>query len=438
MRGSFSAFYLTLPFANSFQMEAYGKILLIAMPAFLLLVLFEKWYGWHKGHDTVPVSDMISSLSSGITNVTKDVLGLSVAIISYGWLESKVAIAHIESGWLTYVMAFIALDFAGYWVHRISHEYNLFWNNHIIHHSSEEYNLACALRQSISSIVRIFAIFLLPAAILGVPQQVIGIVAPLHLFAQFWYHTQHIGKMGLLEQIIVTPSHHRVHHAINPIYLDKNYSQIFIIWDKLFGTFQEERDDVPAVYGVTRPVHTWNPIKINFMHLWLLIQDAWRAQSWWDKLRIWFMPLGWRPDDVARQYPVYKIKDVYHFEKYDSRVSSGLVMWCWIQMFVLLLLISYLFGNIAAIGSPGMFIYGAFVFLTVYAYTELLDKNGFAWVWELLKNLLGSYVILQYGDWFGLSNYIPAVKIILLSYFILSTLITGWLVNQQLNKSVTS
>ncbi len=172
------------------------------------------------------------------------------------------------------------------------------------------------------------------------------------------------------------------------------------------------------------------------MHLWLLIQDAWRAQSWWDKLRIWFMPLGWRPDDVARQYPVYKIKDVYHFEKYDSHVSPGLVMWCWVQMFVLLLLISYLFGNIAAIGAPGMFIYGGFVFLTVYAYTELLDKNRFAWVWELLKTGLGSYVILQYGDWFGLSNYIPAVKIILISYFILSTLITGWLVNQQVDKSV--
>jgi alkylglycerol monooxygenase len=203
-------------------METYGKILLIATPAFFLLVLFEKWWGWHKGHDTVKNNDMISSLSSGVTNATKDVLGLSIAIISYEWLVNKVAIAHVPSGWPTYLTAFVALDFAGYWVHRIAHEYNLFWNNHIIHHSSEEFNLACALRQSISSIVKIFAIFLLPAAFLGVPQSVIAIVAPLHLFAQFWYHTQHIDKMGFLEKIIVTPSHHRVHHAINPIYLDKN------------------------------------------------------------------------------------------------------------------------------------------------------------------------------------------------------------------------
>jgi len=406
------------------------------MPAFLLLVLFEKWYGWYKGHDTVPVNDMISSLSSGITNVTKDVLGLSVAIISYGWLTSKVAITHFESGWATYLIAFIALDFAGYWVHRIAHEYNLFWNNHIIHHSSEEYNLACALRQSISSIVRIFAIFLLPAALLGVPQEVIGIVAPLHLFAQFWYHTQHIGRMGFLEQIIVTPTHHRVHHAINPIYLDKNYSQIFIIWDKLFDTFQEERADTPAVYGVTRPVRTWNPIKINFMHLWLLIKDAWHAQSWWDKLRIWFMPLGWRPPDVANKYPIYKINDVFHFEKYSPKVSSSMLIWCWVQMFMVLLFISYLFGNIATIGAPAMFVYGAFVFLSVYAYTELLDKNRFAWLWESMKNALGIYILIQQGDWFGISSYVPVIQIILFAYFILSTGITSWLTYQQSGQEV--
>ncbi len=404
-------------------MEAYGQILLIAMPSFLFLVLLEKWWGWYKGFDTVPWNDMISSLSSGITNVTKDVLGLSVAIISYGWLVNKVALVHIEKSWVTYVLAFIALDFAGYWVHRISHEYNLFWNNHIIHHSSEEFNLACALRQSISSIVRIFAIFLLPAALLGVPQQVIAIVAPLHLFAQFWYHTRHIGKMGFLEHIIVTPSHHRVHHAINPQYLDKNYSQIFIIWDKLFGTFQEELVDVPAVYGVTRPVQTWNPIKINFMHLWLLIKDAWHTNNWIDKLRIWFMPLGWRPADVAAQYPVYKIQDVYHFEKYNPQITPALQVWSTVQIFVLLGFISYLFGNIASIGAPGMFIYGGYVFLSVYAYTELMDKNTYAWVWEVLKNGIGFYLLAYSPDWFGLGNYIPVIQVILITYFVLSSVI---------------
>jgi len=409
-------------------METYGKILLIAMPVFLALVLLEKWWGRYRGHDTVRNMDMISSLSSGVTNVTKDVLGLSVIIIGYGWLTGKLAIVHIQSSLLTYIIAFIALDFAGYWVHRISHQYNLFWNNHIIHHSSEEFNLACALRQSISSIVRIFAIFLVPAAILGIPGNVIAVVAPIQLFAQFWYHTQHINKMGFLEKIIVTPSHHRVHHAINPEYIDKNYAQIFIAWDKWFGTFQEELPHVPPVYGITRPVRTWNPIKINFVHLWLLITDAWRAQRWKDKLRIWFMPTGWRPEDVAARYPVYKIENVYHFEKYDTPGPAWLSAWCWVQLIMVLLFTAWLFGNIAAIGSPGIFIYGGFVFLGIYSFTELMDGNRYSLAWESSKNILGAWLIYRYGGWFGAGAKFPLVDEGLIAWFILSTAITAYIV----------
>ena len=407
-------------------MEAYGQILLIAMPAFFVLVLFEKFWGIWKGNDTVPMNDMISSLSSGMTNVTKDVLGLSIVIISYDWLSEKFGFFHIEATWLVYIIAFFALDFAGYWTHRIAHEYNIFWNNHIIHHSSEEFNLACALRQSISQIVKIFAVFLIPAAILGVPPEVIAVVAPLHLFAQFWYHTQHIGRMGFLEKIIVTPSHHRVHHAINPEYLDKNYGQIFIFWDHWFGTYQEEMAEVPAVYGVTRPVQTWNPIKINFQHLWLLIQDAWRAEKWADKLKIWFMPLGWRPADVAQKYPVAKIQDVYHFEKYNPALTKGMLIWSFTQLMVLLLLLSYLFGNIAAIGMPGIFYFGGYIFLSVYAFTELMDRNPNAWAWDLLKAAYAFYFIASTGDWFELSKLLPGAVYIFMGYLLVSVFLSVW------------
>ena len=402
-------------------METYGKILIIAMPLFLILVLFEKWYGWRKGFDTVRTLDMISSLSSGVTNSTKDVLGLSVAIISYGWLVEHLTIYQVQSSWLLYVIAFLALDFSGYWVHRLAHTVNFFWNNHIIHHSSEEFNLACALRQSISVYFRIYAFLLIPAAIFGVPQQVIAVVAPLHLFAQFWYHTRHINKMGWLEYIIVTPAHHRVHHAINPEYLDKNYGQIFIFWDRLFGTFQEETPEIPAVYGVTRPVRTWNPIKINFMHLWLLAKDAWHTKSWKDKFRVWLMPLGWRPADVIEKYPVEKIEDVYHFEKYDTPATKGMLVYLWIQLFCLLLLVSYLFGNVATIGLTNMLYYGLFVFAQVYALTEFMDRNPKAIVYETLKNMICVGGILYYGGWFGLQNYFSASSYILMGYFVIST-----------------
>lgn len=408
-------------------METYGKILLIAMPVFLLLVLFEKWYGWRKGMDTVRNMDMIASLSSGITNVTKDVLGLSLVVLSYGWMVDHLAITQVPAGWLTYLIAFLVLDFAGYWTHRIAHQYNFFWNNHIIHHSSEEFNLACALRQSISSIVKIFTIFLLPAALFGVPEKVVAVVAPLHLFAQFWYHTRHIGKMGWLEHIIVTPSHHRVHHALNREYLDKNYSQIFIFWDKLFGSFQEELAEVPPVYGITRPVRTWNPIKINFQHLWLLITDAWRTRNWKDKFRIWMMPTGWRPADVEANHPVFKIDDPYHFEKYDPPVTAFIKWWSWVQLLACLFFISYLFGFIAQIGSPAIFVYGLFVFLMVYAFTELMDGNPVALVWEILKNGLGLAILYYHRSWFGADQFGDWPTIALMIYFIGSTLVVGWL-----------
>jgi alkylglycerol monooxygenase len=264
--------------------------------------------------------------------------------------------------------------------------------------------------------------------LLGVPAVVIATVAPIHLFAQFWYHTQHINRMGFLEKIIVTPAHHRVHHAINKEYIDKNYSQIFIFWDKLFGTFQEELPDVKPVYGITRPVHTWNPIKINFQHLWLLTKDAWHTKSLKDKLRIWIMPTGWRPSDVQEQYPVFKIENVYNFEKYAPKTQPLLTVWIWIQLVMLLLLVSYLFGNIAAIGSPGMFWYGGFIFVFVYAYTELMDGNKYAIAWEIGKAAMGIAIIFITGDWFGANKFIPWISNFLVTYLVLSAAVTGWLV----------
>lgn len=412
-------------------METYGKILLIAMPAFLLLVLFEKWYGWRKGKDTVRNMDMISSLGSGVTNVTKDVLGLSISIIAYTWLLQHIAVYHVHATWLTYVIAFLCIDFAGYWVHRWSHHINVFWNLHIIHHSSEEFNLACALRQSVSMFVNPFTFLLIPAALLGVPNEVMATVGPLHLFAQFWYHTQHINKMGILEHIIVTPSHHRVHHAINKEYLDKNLGQIFIFWDKLFGTYQEELKEAPPVYGITRPVRTWNPIKINFQHLWLLIKDAWRTNNWKDKFTLWFKPTGYRPADVAEKYPVYKIEDVYHFEKYDTKTSPALNAWSWIQLLMILFFISYFFGNIALINSIDklyIFWYGGFIILSVYALTELMDRNPWAIFWEAARSGLGLAFLLRQNDWFGSSTYLSPAIYILGSYFLLSITVTGWFV----------
>ena len=406
-------------------MESYGKILLVAMPTFLMLVLLEKAYAWLKYREVMRINDVVASLSSGISMVTKDVLGLSVAIISYGWLVRQIAVVYVPAGWPTYLAAFIALDLAGYCTHRIAHTFNLFWNNHIVHHSGEEFDLACALRQSISQIVRTFAFFLIPAALLGIPQQVIAIVAPLHLYAQFWYHTRMIGRLGFLEKIIVTPSHHRVHHAINPEYLDRNFGQIFIIWDKWFGTFQEEKPDVPCVYGVTRPVRTWNPFRINFMHVWLLIKDAWRARNLADKFRIWFMPLGWRPEDVASRYPLYKISDVHAYQKYDTANPPLHLTWVVVQLFVTLLMVLHLIANLAQIGSPDIFWYGTFIFLSIFSYTEFLDRRKSVVWWEVLRAALGYFLLAQTDGWFGAAGLHPVIPALLKVYLAFSAFVTS-------------
>ncbi|MCC9020369.1 sterol desaturase family protein [Flavobacterium lipolyticum] len=410
-------------------MEEYGKILIIATPIFLVLIIIEKLYGIYKKNDTAPLIDSVSSISSGITNSVKDVLGLSLTFISYESLVSKIALYHLEANLLSYGIAFFVIDFYGYWSHRWAHQINLFWNKHAIHHSSEEFNLACALRQPIASLVNLFTFLLIPAALLGVPASVIAITLPLHLFLQFWYHTKHIKKMGFLEYILVTPSHHRVHHAINPEYLDKNHSQIFIFWDKLFGTFQAELDDVPPVFGITRPAQTWNPIRINFQHLTLLIKDAWRAENWKDKLTIWFKPTGWRPENFEEKYPVTKIENVFAFNKYGTQNSQKLIYWSVTQMLITLLFVTYLFDNVAKIGLPNIFLYGFFILITIYSYSELMDKSKYAIFWEGLRFSIAIGIIMYYGDWFGLNQVIPFSNPVILTYLTLSFLITIYFVN---------
>jgi len=187
---------------------------------------------------------------------------------------------------------------------------------------------------------------------------------------------------------------------------------------------------VQPVYGITRPAQTWNPIKINFQHMWLLIKDAWHAKSWKDKLRIWLMPTGWRPADVEAKYPVYKIEDVYHFEKYNPPASTALQWWSWVQLITLLVLLSYFFAHIAEIGSPGIFIYGGFLFLQVYAFTDLADRSRSAIIWELVKNLAGAFIIFQQGDWFGASRYLPHINSIMYIWFLISTFVTACFVYQ--------
>lgn len=376
-------------------MEMYAEILLIAIPSFLVLVLIEIAYGAWKKKQTYTLMDTLSSLSSGMTNILKDVFGIGLIIISYPFVKDSIAVVEMnESLWL-YFVAFVCIDFASYWNHRLNHSINVFWNRHIVHHSSEEFNLACALRQSISSLIGFGALFLLPAALLGIPHKVITVLAPLHLFGQFWYHTRHIGKLGWLEYILVTPSQHRVHHAINPEYVDKNLAAIFCIWDRLFGTFQEELDDVPCVYGTLKPVQTWNPFIINFQHNWGLLKDAWYAKNWGDKVKLWFMPTGWRPADVAKRFPRPIVENVFEQQKYAPQYALkhkliAIFHFISLNSFILLFLTS--FGDLHISSKVA---YGILITTTIFGFTSIMDGHKWAFVFEITRCLIGVLFMLH-------------------------------------------
>lgn len=404
-------------------MEEYAKVLNIAIPVFLVLIAIEHGAALLKNRQINRLFDVISSLSSGMTNVIKDVMGLSIVILSYGWLYEHLALIQLESTLALYILAFIGLDFSGYWIHRWCHKINVFWNRHIIHHSSEEFNLSCALRQSVSEVFAIFTFTYIPMAILGIPPTVIAVLAPLHLFAQFWYHTRLIDRMGWLETWLVTPSHHRVHHAINPEYMDRNYGQIFILWDKWFGTFQEEKNEIPPVYGVTRPVRTWNPWLINYMHFWLLCKDAWRTASWRDKVLIWFKPTGWRPADVSATHPVNTIQDVHKQIRYHTQASGFLKTWVVLQLFVTLGLMMFFFNSLGSLQPVQILLYGLFLFVVVFGYTSLMDGSILGLGGEIAKAIFGITILqMQGGSWFGLGEVVPYGDTIFLAYLILSVL----------------
>jgi hypothetical protein len=211
-------------------------------------------------------------------------------------------------------MLFLLADLAYYWAHRKSHEINLFWGGHVVHHQSEDYNLSVALRQSSFQVIWTFA-FSLPLAFLGFKTWDYALMASLITLYQFWIHTETINKMGWFEYVFNTPSHHRVHHGRDPKYIDKNHAGTLIIWDKMFGTFQEEEER--PTYGITKPINSWNAVWANFSHYADMGNDLKRISKWSDKIKYLFKKPGWLPDYLGGYRSAPSVdKATYH--KYES------------------------------------------------------------------------------------------------------------------------
>jgi sterol desaturase/sphingolipid hydroxylase (fatty acid hydroxylase superfamily) len=316
-------------------------VILIAIIVFTLLIAIEFAYGFAVNRNNYRLNDAISSLSQGALSQIASVFTQLFQIGIYTAVFSSITLFHHDafwSQWIGYAIAVVAYDFCDYWLHRTSHEVAVFWAAHVVHHQSQEFNFTTALRQESLYPVLGFPFFL-PLAVLGIPPSTFAIAGFVVLFYQFWIHTEHIGKLGWLDRILSTPSNHRVHHAINPQYVDKNYAAIFIIWDRMFGTFAEEKEK--CVYGTIEPLNSWNPIWSVFHVFWKLLKDAIATRHWPDKLKIWFKPPGWKPRDLVASSSPKSTRAVDN-PLYDPPMNKA-VIWFACVHFVLLFIGLFMF-----------------------------------------------------------------------------------------------
>ena len=296
------------------------NLIALAVPFFLLAIAIEWLWGRWSGRDTYRLTDTVSSLTLGGLSQARRFVALGVGGSVYAWLSSVTPFATwTAEGWAAWVAAFCLYDLCYYCSHRAGHEIKLFWASHVVHHQSEDYNLSTALRQTSSGFLFGW-IFYTPLFFIGVPVEMMVTVGALNLIYQFWVHTEHVGELGWFEYVFVSPSNHRVHHARNTCYLDRNYGGVFIIWDRLFGTYQRELPSEPCVYGITKPIKSWSPIEA-WIHVYRdILSDMVRTRRWGERLWVPFSHPAWQPSDL-RSDATSKGERNVTFEKYDPKIS---------------------------------------------------------------------------------------------------------------------
>ncbi len=278
-----------------------------AVPAFVFLVLVEMIYGWKTGRAKFEGKDAFTSLLMGLGSTVSGAITVSITFVVSYWVWENFRIFDMGSSWPVFVLALVLDDLAYYWIHRFGHRMRWMWAAHVIHHSSQHYNLTTALRQTWTGQLTPAFLIKWPIFILGIEPAIVFFCAGLNLIYQFWFHTEAIDKMPRwFEFIFNTPSHHRVHHANNPKYLDANYAGIFIVWDRLFGTFVPEDKAEPCRYGLVRDLGTFNPLRVAFHEWWGIVVDMWQAKGIKNKLMFLVAPPGWTPDGSRKTSDMIK------------------------------------------------------------------------------------------------------------------------------------
>jgi len=350
----------------------------LAIPLFLIFMLLEYLYLKIQGRSLHRYNDSVTSLSMGLLLLLSDALlkAYTFMVFIYLWENFRIfdfGISEVAT-WVTF---FFLVDFCYYWFHRTAHEVNFLWGAHVGHHQSEEYNLTASLRQSAFQYAFSW-VFYLPLALLGCPPAAFLILFIALKLYQFWLHTQAIDRIPFIEGILSTPSSHRVHHAKNPIYIDRNYGGTLVVWDRMFNSWQPELADQPCHYGTTHPLKTLNPIQGNLQHWSMLAKDTIKTEKWSDKVRLWFKPTGWRPEDCQNrelnQASMQKSGCVNR-EKYDPQVSLLVkiyVGFCLLSIIALTVMFTFL----APVLSASQLAIGAIlILLGLVVTTDFLEGN---------------------------------------------------------------
>ena len=298
-----------------------GKTIALATPVFFALIALEYLVGRARGRSNYRLNDVVNSLSLGVMS---QVVGLFTRLLAVGIYTAVHANASLwklpADEWWVWALAIVCYDFCYYWNHRLGHESAIFWASHVVHHQSQEYNLSTALRQT-SSGALLGWIFYLPMAICGFPPQVFVVAAIVDLLYQYWIHTEQVGRLGWFDRWFASPSNHRVHHAVNDAYLDRNYGGIFMAWDRMFGTFVEEGEK--CVYGTRAPLESWDPLWANLEVYADLARKSWHAGRWRDRLAVWLMPPGWQPAVAAGGHWQRPSFDVARVRRFDPPMTRG-------------------------------------------------------------------------------------------------------------------
>jgi len=393
------------------------NIIPLLVPFFIAGIVAEAIVAKRRKHRVYNTSTMVSDLGTGIASQVVEIFLKVLVVLVYAWIYEHWRLVTFadDSPW-PWLIAFVGIDLGFYWWHRFSHVVNVMWGVHVVHHHSEDFNLSVALRQPAFELATAIW-FYAPLALLGVPAVVWVTMYALNLFFQFWVHTELVGRLGPLEGIINTPSAHRVHHGINPKYLDKNYGGIFVLWDRIFGTYQREEE--PVVFGVTKPLHNFNPVWANFEYFAQLAKQARGFRTWRDKLAVWWAHPGWQPAEMGPSPPVPDVSPST-YRKYAPELPRPLRRYVWLHFWLAFIGSGAVMSLAPTVSPVAMILPGLVVLATLAALAGLAEKKPWAYPLDVARQLATIALLAFHG--LSALSFAPAAGLLAVVTFVFAAL----------------